>query len=295
MKTLTLGTDFGPFATNGQCAIPFEDFITKLDCKFFIGQGGFAENIPGGYSTKINLQAARKAGVPIIGEYYWLDADDNPQAVIDAWSRDVDANNPDFCAYDLEQDRGASGALFTGAQIARLTVPVISGMRKRFPQKKHVVYSRTGLLATWKELLPFIAEEDSIWLAANPDYGLTTYEMSWADIKAGIMRRVTNYNIKPYPWELMNVHDDSAGPDLSLTPKAKNVFWQTGSRRKPQVALIPGIYNHPYDWTYWLGDFESLRAWAGLAPVVPPVTPVEKTLEQKVDIMWANYAGPGKL
>ena len=101
------------------------------------------------------------------------------------------------------------------------------------------------------------------------------------EIKAGLMRRVTNYNIKPLPWELMNVHDDTAGPDMTLFPKAIGRMWQTGSRRKPLEVLSNPLYNHPYDWTYWLGDFASLWAWVKKEVYVPPTdpTPVPLTIE----------------
>jgi hypothetical protein len=273
---LTLGTDFGPFVLNGQCPIPFADFITQLDCKFFIGQGGFAENVAEGYSTKINLAAARSAGIELVGEYYWLDAGDNIQATIDRISRDIDANNPDFCEYDLEQSSDENGKLYDPKLIADFTEGVVDGTRSHFPERQHELYSRTGFVSQFAApLLPWVATQDLPWWAANPDWGLETYTLSYEDIKAGKIKIVTNYNTKPVQWVWGNVYDAGMGPDMFYSPEADGWMWQTGGRRKPLEVLNNPYYNHTYDFDYWRGNFESMKAWVKKsAPVIVPPTPV---------------------
>lgn len=283
-QVLTAGSDFGPFCINGASPIPFNDFVTKLDHKFFIGQGGFAENIPAGYSTKINLIAARAAGIPLVGEYYWLDAEDNIQATIDFWSKDIDSNRPDFCEYDLEQDRNQS-IIYSDKQITNFVTGVIFGMEARYPQLQHSLYSRPDFIRTsCPSLIPWLKTRAYPWWAANPGYGLPTYYLSYDDIKAGVMKVVTNYNTVPYSWKWANVYNDNLGPDMSLSASGGHWLWQCGGNRR----AIGTIWE--YDWNYWQGDFASMWAWAKKTTPIP--TP--PTWQQSIDT-WARtlgYNGP---
>lgn len=282
MANLILGTDNGSYLTNGKPNIPFADFVTLLDCKFYIAKGA-QEDIPTGISTSLNMIEARKH-FEINGEFYWIDPGYTLQWMLDTYSRDFDVNKPDFCGYDIETFKNALGQQYTDAKLTETVIAVVEGMKTRFPHVRHIPYSRQDFILTYcPSLKRWLAQQTRPWWAAYPDWGLDPYLMPWSKIKSGEMRRCTDFNAAPpRPWIAMNVHNDTAGPDMSLFPNYEGWLWQSGSRRQPcneDGSRLEPVYDHLYDWNYWLGTFDELKAWVKMEAPVQPPTPSPVTLE----------------
>lgn len=269
-QVMTPGGDYGPFCINGKSPIPWDVCINEIGWKFFIGQGGFPEDPSKGWSTKINLVEARAHNVELVGEYFWLDPEDNAQAVINHWSEDIYANKPDFVHYDDEQTQKMNGTVFDPQQAADFIEEVYNGVSNNFKDIPHEYYGRPGFVSQYRSpLLSWFAKRKRPWLAANPSWGMVRYYLSAAEIALGKTQIVTNYNTKPLLWKWGNLFDDGMGPDMSLCPNADGWMWQTGGNRMMNGEIWE------LDWDYWLGPFDTMLAWAKKVPApIPPPVPV---------------------
>lgn len=274
------GTDWGSYLFWDE-RIQFDwPALAQAGCKFFFTRGD-QEQLDverGNYSAMRNLQAARAAGVPVCGSYYWH-YPHLPQAqFINSYLRAIERECPDVIAVDAEQTSymGEDGLFYPvdKARAAATLVELCEALRKAYPELPFLLYSRRDYLLNYvPAALDYINGLD-LWLAGWPDYGLNVYEQSLEDTISGKMRAVLNYAVKPYPWQEIDANNWTA-PTVG---NARTLIWQHSSRIIPTYAGKTAPAYHQYDHNLWLGSEAELYAWAkveGTATPPPPVVPPE--------------------
>lgn len=283
MTNPVLGCDWGGYDYD---ALQVESIASQAGCPLFISQLG-------GAGTPKLLKRARAAGM-ITGGYYWNSALNGAQFQIDAFSRLIEADKPDIIILDVEhwwadwsQYWDAIAGRLPWADVKRLDPGKISvnaqlvceGINTRWKGKYYLNYSAQWFVngyspqcAGWMKNYPFHA-------AAYPDYGLSPYTLTWAQIGAGqfMEKRAGLQSITDYQ------------PSMP-TGMTEWDMWQYSSRIK-----VPGEY-YAYDWNYFPGTLADLKRLIGMAtePTIPTPEPLPAPGDhERIDslVEWARTKG----
>lgn len=263
--------DWGAYVGyKGAIMIPWRQVIDYAGVRAFICKG-CQEDIPNGYSTQLNLQASRAAGIEINGCYYWHYPTGSPSYWLDVYSKAIDLERPDFISVDIEQYWGEGGITVAPQQISDTAQALCEGLRYRYPGKQVVVYSRQNFPLQYAPMMDkWLPAFDCGWVASWPDYGKTTYRLTWEQIAAGMIRRFSDGAL---------ISLDTIEP-ANLLAWSDWKIWQYSSR-----ILLPADvgmeFDHQYDWNIIKGSVEEIKAWtrkeeeptmATRAYLIPPET-----------------------
>jgi hypothetical protein len=254
------GIDWGSYVGyNGAIQLPWSDLINKANVGFAVYRG-CQEDIPNGYSTQLNLNASRGAGVPINACYYWHYPYGSMSYWVDLYSKSIDVEKPDFISVDIEQYWDSNGTIVSQQQISDTAQALCEGLSGRYPEKQFVIYTRKGFPAEYSPMMSkWMGKFKCSWLAGWPDYGLKTYRLSWDQISSNQMREYLGLDSSGNSlWKLIDLDD---GWEPSLPDFWNDWFiWQYSSR----ILLPEGIsslYDHQYDWNIFHGDLNQMKAW----------------------------------
>lgn len=265
----SLGIDWGSYLSwNQEVLIPWDVFVPKLDIKFAIYRGDQEQisSVNGNYSTLKNLDASRKAGVPINASYYWHYPNRNQLLMIDQYKKAIDKENPDFIGVDIEQtvvgyDSNNRPIIVNSQVMSDTSQQLCEGLQSAYPEKLVVVYTRPDIITTYSpQMSKWIGKFDRGWQATWWDYGATTYRLTWDQIKSGIIKN-------PTTGQLYSIED--LDPALIETWTDWGI-WQYSSRIwLPYETGIGGtMYDHQYDWNFYKGDLDSMQKWIKKEPEV---------------------------
>lgn len=261
------GTDWGSYiAWNNTTPLPWKDLIEKGGIRFFITKG--AEDYPDQYySTSICVKEARDSGIPIVATYYWLHPEADQTSYLNLYKKDIDKQNPDFIAIDMEENgKDENGHPISAQQISDNGHILADGLRIAYPEKQIILYTRYDYISNISPALKtWVKDFDGGWIAGWPDYGLPTYYVDWAYLNNWQMRQNMYPGVK-------EINVANSVPELLPTWTTWK-FWQYSSRIRINPALLSSpLYDHQYDWNMFNGSLEDLKAWIKKEIVIPPVT-----------------------
>jgi GH25 family lysozyme M1 (1,4-beta-N-acetylmuramidase) len=225
-------------------------------------------------ATDNHFEMARAAGVPVVGMYLWDDPTIPAQVQIDYFAKEIERVKPDCLWMDVEQYWSnwdeymayLQGKL-TGDKVTRKSPQSISdhayavanGLQKKFPKLKVGIYSGTWFVLGYSQPMLKWLGSFPLWWAHYFDGKLGTRQVTWDYLEA----------TPPQPFTVWM-------PDNKLNW----IIWQYSS-----TMITPAQYAR-YDWSVFDGSLSDLKTLCGLE-VAPE--PVELTLAEKVDILWAEH------
>jgi hypothetical protein len=261
------GIDWGGYVgPSHEINLPFKLLLENGLCDFFICKG--AMDSYNDYVNSIqNIEAARCAGIPVVGTYYWHFPKQAVQYQIDIYSDAVDREKPDFISLDMEDSYGLSGkAVSDNAQA------LLIGLHNNFPKMPMFVYT------SWN----YIQASPPDGCGGIPNAWLKNWgrwPASWSDwsvYHSPEERRMPMSQIKTYPLPGWKPLQPLAWKDLPWH------FWQFDTWQIP--SGLGTLYDHQYDWNVFNGTLNDLKKLCNLdvPPVIPPVTVESLDIRLKV-------------
>lgn len=246
--------------------IPYKMLLDNGVGDFFVCKGAMKDDNEHTDSLK-NFDAARSAGIPVVGGYYYNYPTQSAQYQIDTYCKAIERENPDFIAIDIEEHPLGK----TSLSLSENAKYVCYGIYQTFPNKKIVIYTSWNQVQAYSPDMNSWINNYDVWIASWPDYGTKrTYQE----------RLLTFDQIKSYPL-----------PGWSpLMPYAwknrKFTFWQFGTWQIP-INTVNTLFEHQYDWNIFNGNLEELKLWAGVksGPTLPTLENRVADLERRVQLL----------
>lgn len=233
------GLDVSAYQVN----VPWKDLVEKANLGFAIIKGDQLT------STDNHMSLARAAGVPIVGEYYWIDPTSAANYLVNWYANDIREHKPDFVWLDVEQYWADWGEYFDAINgkipwtaVRHLTPKAISdhakavaeGLKAIFPELRIGIYSATWFTGSHSPpMLEWIGDYP-LWWAHYYDGGTGRRTMSWEDLN----------NTPPQPFKVW-----------MPTDKFNWTIWQYSS------TIMSPSQNANYDWNAFDGTLEKMKAW----------------------------------
>jgi GH25 family lysozyme M1 (1,4-beta-N-acetylmuramidase) len=224
-----------------------------------------------GTATANHMQLARDAGM-MTGEYFWHDPTISASVQAAAFLKCCETNKPDFVFLDDEQwwaDWGKWRLWQYDHKIPQAQVPVTA------PNK--ISDSTAAILET---------------LSHGLDCQVGDYSAKWFidGYAPGLAKILVNY-----PFWAMSIISETAhvatwaeitaGPFAGYRPNMPSKMTSWVLAQWSSGKTLPTIGDR-IDLNLFDGDLAAFKSWAGLQPPPAPVL----TLEQRVDLMWAEFA-----
>jgi hypothetical protein len=257
------GTDWGAYlGSSHEINLPFKALLDAGLCDFFICKGAMNDYDQFVNSVQ-NIQAARTAGIPVVGTYYWHFPSWLVSEQIDYYSKAIALEKPDFIALDMEDAQGLASLAVSNSAKA-----LCAGLHANFPKLPFFVYT------SWNFIQGSTPDSNKWlgnylpWPASWPD---------WGTPHTDAQRKMTLAQIRQYPLLGWKPLLPDAWSDKSW------VMWQFDTWQIP--AGMSTLYSHQYDWDVYNGSLDDLKKLCGLTVIPKPPL----TYEQKVDILVANH------
>jgi GH25 family lysozyme M1 (1,4-beta-N-acetylmuramidase) len=265
---MIIGIDWGSYLDyRGEVMLPWSELVREVGVSFAVFKGA-QEQISdyGNYSTVKNIQAARAAGVPIVGCYYWHDPTASPSFLVELYSQAITREQPDFIAVDIEQWDDGNGNKLPPAQISETARLLCEGLRDRHPDKRVIVYSRQNFPTSFSPAMnAWLPAFNGGWVASWPDYGLDVYHApSWVYVRAGMTRHnVDKYFTRKDLWEVINIADWQPS---NMEAWSTWRIWQYSSR---MMLPVGSTYGGQLDWNIFNGTLDEMLDWIGKKETSP--------------------------
>ncbi len=255
---MIIGVDWGSYLDyKANVMLPWADLVQRCGVQFAVFKGAQEQiSANGNYSTVKNMQAARAAGVPIVGCYYWHDPTASPSYLVEIYSQAIAREQPDFIAVDIEQWEDGFGGRVASAKISETARVLCEGLRDRHPGKRVIVYSRRNFPQGYAPQMDvWLPAFDGGWVASWPDYGMQVYHApSWEYIRGGqakhLMAAGASEDIQIADWQ----------PSNMAAWKTWRI-WQYSSR---MMLPVDASYGGQLDWNVFDGSLNEMLNWAGM-------------------------------